>query len=196
LTNIRSASLLPDATIDENVNDFTAELWDAYDWPQAIASTTLTFTSATAVSMPSNTRRVLAVRGADGRNLRQIGERELAFLEQSTGKPTLYFPDMAGAVTVRVFPTPQAAEALTVTYRTGPPTVAAGNDVLPFEAEYHMAWCYFAAAAVLGERAGNEQKAADYASRVARLVGRMRRRYLHGSSWEITEMPVDRWQTR
>ena len=93
-----------------------------------------------------------------------------------------------------MWPTPLATETVTVTYRTNPPTVAAGNDVLPFDAEYHMAWCYFAAANVLGERAGNDEKAADYTSRVIRMVGRMRRRYLHGTSWEITEMPVNRWQ--
>jgi hypothetical protein len=186
LANIRSVALLSDADIDEALNEFTAEMWDAYNWPQAIVRSSFpTVVAQAGYAWPSGARNVLDLR-VGGRQLKPLSDLEFAEVDTAVaGEPERYWVNVSSPALV-LWPSPAAVEVAKLTYKKGPALAASGNVAADFDGEYHMAWCYAAAVAVLRERAGNEQKVADYASRVARILGRMRKRYLHSSDWSVS----------
>jgi hypothetical protein len=185
LTNIRSAALLPDANIDEAINLFSAELWDAYNWPQAVGRSSVSVVANTAsYAWPSTGRSPLDVRFG-GRQLLPLSDAEFAGVDASAvGAPASYWHNVA-ANTVVLVPSPVEAGTLALTYLTSPPVATTNNICSAFDDEYHMAWCYAAAIAVLRERNGNEAKVSDYAGRLAGIVSRLRRRYLHSQDWAV-----------
>lgn len=195
LSNIRSSSILPDADIDEYVNDFTKMLCESYDWPQFIGTAVITTTTASSYNYPADARNIISVAvRLSGREipLTAVGSRELDLAGQSGETVPAIYGDDPAARKIKIVPGAAPGFQLVVRFHKNPPTLVQGSDVPPFDAEYHLAWATAAAASALRERSGDPQKAQYFESKTGEIISRMRRRYLMSRDREPMAL-LPRW---
>lgn len=194
LSNIRSSALLSDAEIDEYVNEFNRSIIEQYDWPQFVASSTLTGTGSATFALPADCRNLIAVAveyDTDLRPIRAVASRDLSNFNLSTvAIPEVYVEDPL-AKSMRVAPTPAAGTKIVVTFHKNPTTLT-GASAPPFDSEYHVAWAYAGAVSALRERGGDERRIAELQGRLSEVIARMRRRYLMTRDREAIQLPR-RW---
>ena len=174
LTGFRMSSLVSDARIDDAVNEAYARLCAAESWSWLVSSSTATV-SPSAVSMPlSGCRHVLTVTLDDGNRrllLDRASRMSPEWLDPAGSTPALYAFVPSG--TLQIQPVPDKAYTCTVQYISRPASMAS-TDAPVFNAEYHMALAYAAAASLLVQENDETNRPQAYLAFYADFLDRLR----------------------
>jgi hypothetical protein len=192
LTGIYTTDLVSDARVDDAINEVYSEVLDFEEWPFLRATTYLRANPGDRhVGLGVDAKKVLDVRveaeleasvpfAYDNRRARVLRERsELAadWLGDGSGTPTDWVWD--GADTIRLYPTPHGAEALTVRYVQRVEILGDDEATPIFDTEFHAALAYGAASRLLVQENDDTNRPAAYLAQFGAYLNRMRSRYQH-----------------
>lgn len=186
LTGIRSTSTVPDAEIDQRLDEAYAEVNQLAEWgPTALESeTSLVAGSAVATIPPLEGDGTLPLDvwvsdGSTAATLYYVPSNEFSVLPEVEGRqPSRYTIDYEGGNTiVRVWPTPPDGWTLYTRYE-GAGTFAGGTDTPWFAPEFHPLLAYAVAVRLLTESGDTGPRVPAYQQELSSLLARMRSRYL------------------
>jgi hypothetical protein len=195
LTNIFSTALLSDSQINDVLADVHAEVCSSREWP-FLQAQSMIFTEATtaAYELPGAVREVLLVTSLDPhRTLIAASPLDMDRLADPSGEglPTHY--TVIGS-TLRLYPRPLGVEALKVRYTTTATALSNDGHSPPFLDEFHPLYAYLAAAKLLAERGGGQQKISMFVGLAEQYQDRMRRHYITSRNRAQVSVGRRRWR--
>lgn len=182
LAAIPHTTLLPDARLNDYLNEALAEINRSQDWPFLYAERTISaVVGQDTYPLPADARALRSVSVREGSRLRRRVLEPLSEVEfdalggiDSTGIPAYY--TVRGRDLV-LYPAPNAPEQLTVRVHLTARELLIDTDEPAFRPEYHVAVAYMAASLALLRENDDSGRIDTFRERAATLVLDMVRDY-------------------
>lgn len=195
LSGVRLTELLPDADLDELLNEAYRELMGLRQWPFLRRELDLTVAKGDReVEVATPMRHIEGVALSNGRRLRQVTVHDLDRLVDRDDVPEVYA--RRDERTLTLWPTPAEQVQVRVWAQESPADMTATSDVPVFEPEFHAALAYMTAARVLAEEGDDSGRASMYAEEASAFIGRMEDRYLAAQDAGVFVMGGGRQRVR
>lgn len=185
LTAIASTDIISNADLDIFINEAYFEICREADWPFLRAETTLNVaTGVDTYTLPVGVQETriasIASLATNDSNRRQLRPRSRYTTDDSpgpviNGRPLEY---SCWTGSIKLFPVPDDAEALTIRYLTNPTKLTTGTDVPVFDEKFHSLIAYGAAVRVLVREGDDTERRAYYLTQFRSGMEQMKTDYL------------------